>query len=109
MSRLRERLSHRSPEDLSAEASAMTLVHGFVRALRSAGAERVVLFGSLADGRFRQGSDIDLAVGGLSERALSKFEHEFTILARRPVELTNLRSMSAPLRENVDRFGLDLT
>jgi predicted nucleotidyltransferase len=33
------------------------------------GARRVVLFGSLADGRFTESSDIDLAVEGLGDRA----------------------------------------
>lgn len=32
------------------------------------GVERVVLFGSLAEGRFEESSDIDLAVSGLGER-----------------------------------------
>jgi predicted nucleotidyltransferase len=83
----------------------MALVNDLARRLKRAGAERVVLFGSLADGRFTRGSDIDLAVSGLSERALARLEHEFTILAGRPVELANLGSMPESLLRNVNRFG----
>lgn len=108
VSRLRERLSHRSSEDLAAEASTKALLPEIARALRNAGAKRVVLFGSLASGLFRRGSDIDIAVAGLPERALATFEHEFTILARRPVELANLEAMPESLRESIDRFGVEL-
>ena len=80
-----------------------------VVALKKAGATRVVLFGSLATGLFRRRSDIDLAVSGLTEQALAGFEHEFTIMARRPVELANLESMPESLRESIDRFGVELT
>ncbi len=44
----------------------------------------------LAHGLFRQGSDIDLAVAGLTDRVLARFEHRLTILAHRRVELANL-------------------
>ena len=108
VNRLRERLSQRSPEDLSAEASAKALLPELARALRSAGAKRVVLFGSLADGLFRSGSDIDLAVAGLTDRTLAGFEHEFTILARRPVEIANLDSAAESLRKSIERFGVEL-
>jgi predicted nucleotidyltransferase len=106
--RLRERLNHRSAEDLAAETSANALLPILSRALKEAGAKRVVLFGSLANGLFRQGSDIDLAVAGLTEQALARFEHEFTLIAHRPVELANLDSMPQLLRDSVDRFGREM-
>ncbi len=68
----------------------------------------MVLFGSLAVGLFRRNSDIDLAVGGLTEQALARFEREFTVLAHRPVELANLEAIPRPLRERIDRFGLEI-
>jgi predicted nucleotidyltransferase len=68
-----------------------------------------VLFGSLADGLFRHGSDIDIAVAGLTERALARFEHDFTILAHRSVELAQVESVPDALRRTIDRFGVELT
>jgi predicted nucleotidyltransferase len=106
--RLAERLSHRSTEDVLAEASAKALVMDLARTLKGAGANRVVLFGSLVDGQFRRGSDIDLAVAGLTERDLARFEHDFTVLARRRVDLANLEFAPDSLRETIERFGLDL-
>ena len=66
------RLKHRGAEDLAAEAAANSLLPELVRALKSAGATQVVLFGSLADGSFHYGSDVDIAVAGLAERALGR-------------------------------------
>lgn len=67
-----------------------------------------MLFGSLAGGFFRSDSDIDLAVEGLSEPVLATLERELTLLARRPVELSNLDDASAALREAVIRSGREL-
>ncbi len=105
---LRERLGHRPPEDLRAEAAAKGIAPDLAKALRRAGATRVVLFGSLIDGSFRQHSDIDLAVGGLTEPVLARLERELTLLAGRSVELANLEFMPAPLRASIERFGVEL-
>jgi len=105
---LSERLAHRPPEDLAAEAAAKALVPELARALRAAGARRVVLFGSLALGVFRSSSDIDLAVAGLTEGVLARFERELTVLAGRSVELANLDSAPPPLKESIDRFGIEI-
>jgi predicted nucleotidyltransferase len=108
VSRLRERLSNRSPEDLRAEASAKALLPALASALRNAGARRVVLFGSLATGLFHHGSDIDLAVIGLTEVELARLEHELTLRAGRAVELSNLETAPRALRESINRFGVSL-
>jgi predicted nucleotidyltransferase len=105
---LRERLGHRALEDLRAEAAAKAIAPDLAKALRRAGATRVVLFGSLVDGSFRRSSDIDLAVAGLSEPTLARLERELTLLAGRSVELANLELMPTPLRESIDRFGVEL-
>jgi predicted nucleotidyltransferase len=86
----------------------MALVKDLAQMLKGEGAVRVILFGSLADGRFTRESDIDLAVGGLTERALARLEYDFTILARRPVELANLGCMPESLRQSIERFGVEL-
>jgi predicted nucleotidyltransferase len=105
---LNERLSHRPSEDMEAEAAARGVVPALVSALQEAGAQRVVLFGSLARGSFRKNSDIDLAVSGLPERALAKLEHELTLVAHRPVELTNLELASPAMRESIRIQGIEL-
>lgn len=103
-----ERLANRPPEDLAAEAAAKALVPELAQALRAAGAKRVVLFGSLALGLFRRNSDIDLAVAGLTERALARLERDLTLLAGRDVELANLDFASPSLKESIDRFGVEI-
>jgi len=67
-----------------------------------------VLFGSLALGTFRAGSDIDLAVSGLMERDLARRERELTSLAGVAVELINLDIASAGIRQHIEHFGRDL-
>lgn len=106
---LRERFEHRPQSDLAAEAAAKSLLPALVHRLRREGAMRIVLFGSLADGYFREESDIDLAVSGLSERVLAQLERELTILARRSVELVNLDVAPEPLRESIQRSGQELS
>jgi predicted nucleotidyltransferase len=106
--RLDERVARRSTEDIAAEALAKALLPVFAQALKDAGATRVVLFGSLAGGLFREDSDIDLAVAGLAERTLARLEREFTLRAHRPVELASLDGMPMRLRERVDRLGQEL-
>jgi predicted nucleotidyltransferase len=105
---LRERLGRRPPEDLRAEAAAKAIAPDLARSLRRAGATRVVLFGSMVDASFRSGSDIDLAVAGLTEPILARLERELTLLAGRSVELANLELMPAPLRASIERFGVEL-
>jgi len=102
---LSQRLARRSSEDEAAEAAAMTLLPMLVLRLKEAGATRVVLFGSLANGLFRVDSDIDLAVAGLTERALARLERELTALAHRCVELANLDMMPRVLYERIDHTG----
>lgn len=99
----------RRPEDVAAESSARAIVPALSRALKDAGATRVVLFGSLASGLFRMSSDIDLAVAGLPDRVLAKLERELSLRAGRPVELANLDVASPALRTRVEQAGRDLT
>ncbi|MGH7294363.1 MAG: nucleotidyltransferase family protein [Polyangiaceae bacterium] len=105
---MRERLERRPSEDLRAEAAAKAIAPDLAKSLRRAGATRIVLFGSLVDGSFRRDSDIDLAVAGLPEPVLARFERELTQLAGRPVELANFELMAAPLRASIERFGVEL-
>lgn len=106
--RLAQRLGERSVEDRTAEFNAKALLPGLARALKAAGATRIVLFGSLASGLFRSQSDIDIAVAGLPESTLARLERELTLEAHRPIELANLDAMPGPLRERVGQLGRDL-
>jgi predicted nucleotidyltransferase len=78
--------------------------------LRSLGARRVWLFGSLARGRspdFR--SDMDLAVEGLPGDRY--FEAVGVLLGRLPcqVDLVEMERAPAALRRNILHFGRELT
>src|SRR5712691_2284877 len=106
--RFRERIERRSVADRDAEARALALVGSFAMILRAAGARRIVLFGSLALKTFGARSDIDLAVSGLSEASLARFEREFTLGAQRPVDLINLDRVTPAFRTHIERFGQEL-
>lgn len=71
---------------------------------------RVYLFGSLLDlERFRSGSDMDLAVGGLDPREYWEAWRVAEDLARgRRVDLVRLETASASLREAVHEDGEQL-
>jgi predicted nucleotidyltransferase len=106
--RLRARYEHPSSEDLAATRTALGLLPRLAAGLREVGAGRVILFGSLALGTFHAGSDIDLAVGGLTERELARLERELSTLAGIAVELVNLDIASPGIRRHIDRRGREL-
>lgn len=108
IARLGQKLRERSDQDVAAEDGARSLLPILVEQLREAGATRVVLFGSLVAGRFRSISDVDLAVGGITERGLAGLERELTLRANRLVELVNLDRVSNSLRDRIEKTGVDL-
>jgi predicted nucleotidyltransferase len=78
------------------------------RALRDAGAQRILLFGSLAEGRARPDSDLDLAVGGLAADRYFAALAEAMRLAECPVDLVRLEEASDSLRERIASEGREL-
>jgi len=109
MQQLRHRLSLRSAEQAGANTRARAVLPLLAKRLKGAGAQRVVLFGSLVMGLYDAHSDIDLAVSGLSERQLAVLERELTLEAHTTVELANLDTMPAVLQRQLDRFGQELS
>ncbi|MBE3096449.1 MAG: nucleotidyltransferase domain-containing protein [Planctomycetes bacterium] len=59
-------------------------------ALKKAGACEVYLFGSIAQGRIRQGSDIDMAVSGLPPARFFQAMGEAADLLDVPLDLVDL-------------------
>lgn len=60
------------------------------QALKAAGAREVYLFGSVAQGAPREGSDIDLAVSGLPPEVFFKAMGAARRILRRPLDLVDL-------------------
>jgi len=69
------------------------------------GAESVVLFGSLAAGRPREGSDVDLAVTGLPRARYFDALSTLMNLFGAPVDLVCLEEAPQSLRERVAAEG----
>ncbi|MDD5483949.1 MAG: nucleotidyltransferase domain-containing protein [Kiritimatiellae bacterium] len=59
-------------------------------ALKQLGAHEIYVFGSAANGRIRDESDIDLAVTGLSPELFFKAMSRATDILGRPVDLVDL-------------------
>jgi predicted nucleotidyltransferase len=59
-------------------------------ALKKAGAREVYLFGSIAQGRIRQGSDIDMAVSGLPPARFFQAMGDAADLLDVPLDLVDL-------------------
>jgi predicted nucleotidyltransferase len=72
------------------------------------GVRRVLLFGSLARGEFREESDIDLAVEGLAKGAYLEALVEVGRLTDTPVELKLLEECRGFFLERILREGLVL-
>lgn len=77
--------------------------------IKKLGADRVILFGSLATGRFRKGSDVDIAVEGLTAgtyfKAIGIVED---ILGDVPFDLVDLREALPSVKEKMGKEGIVL-
>jgi predicted nucleotidyltransferase len=67
-----------------------SLIEQAAAALRAAGAREVYVFGSAATGRFRDGSDVDLAVSGLPPALFFRAMGKASQILRRPLDLVDL-------------------
>ena len=86
-------------------------VRGAVRQLHEAfPVRRVLLFGSLAHLEwFLPNSDVDLAVEGLRPRDYWKAWRLLDeAVGIRPVDLVEMETMSASLRQAIERYGIEL-
>lgn len=72
------------------------------------GVTRVVVFGSLARGRFREGSDIDLAVEGLPPSEFIRADARLAWELSLPIDLKPLDECSPLLRRHIDEDGIEL-
>jgi predicted nucleotidyltransferase len=69
------------------------------------GAERVVLFGSVATGTCREGSDLDLAVTGLGRDRYFDALADLMALFGAPVDLVRLEEVPDSLRQRITEEG----
>ena len=76
-------------------------------AIKRIGGKRVVLFGSLATGRFHRGSDVDIAVEGLSSKtyfkAIGLIED---ILGDIPFDIVDMEETLPTVRQKIEREGI---
>lgn len=101
-------LSRRKVEDASAAAAASEArrrLPELVDVARRYGVRSLYLFGSLADGRFMSGSDIDLAVEGLDRLLLFRLSAELNQIVDQQVDLLRLEEAPPSLVERVRSTG----
>jgi predicted nucleotidyltransferase len=84
------------------------LLPAAARRLRGYGAERVLLFGSMASGEPGPSADVDLAVWGLPAVHHFRALAELMELLEVPVDLVRLEEAPQSLRERVDFEGREL-
>ena len=87
----------------------MKQVNVCARRIKKLGGKRVILFGSLATGRFRKDSDIDIAVEGLSVdtyfKALSILEEELQDVR---FDLIDMKEALPSVIKRIEREGIGL-
>ena len=76
-----------------------------VEILKEGGCREVHVFGSVAEGRAREGSDLDLAVGGCPPRSFFRLLGRLLTELEHPVDLVNLDTASR-LREFLRKHEL---
>lgn len=67
-----------------------TLIELAAAALKAAGAREVYVFGSAAQGKMHEGSDVDMAVEGLPPAAFFRAMAAASDVLRRPLDLVDL-------------------
>ena len=93
------RLSHQARADAARIAALLR---------RDFGVTRVVLFGSLARGRFRPDSDIDLAAEGLAAAAFFPALAQASQLTEFPLDLKPIEDLAPHFRMRVLLTGEDI-
>lgn len=77
-----------------------------VEILKQAGCTQVFLFGSLAAGQAREGTDVDLAIRGCPKGKFFHLLGQLLLELEHPVDLVNLDSQDAFARYLEDEGGL---
>jgi predicted nucleotidyltransferase len=81
-------------------------VHRAVKILKEAGCTHIFLFGSLTDGKVREGSDIDLAVRGCPKGGFFHLLGKLLLELDHPVDLVSLDRQDAFARYLEEEGGL---
>ena len=103
----RERFRRNREQTLQNEAAARRELPHAVEVLCSHGATRIWLFGSLAsEGRFRPGSDIDLAVEGIPPTRIDRALADLMVNLDHPVDLKPIEDLDDHFRASVLRRGI---
>ena len=76
--------------------------------LRSEGAKRIILFGSLASNRFRQHSDIDLACEGLEDERFFHIYGKLMFNLTIPLDLIDINDADDFFASRVRKEGIVL-
>ena len=77
-----------------------------VQILAKCGAKRVFLFGSVARGEARPGSDVDLACEGLPPGRFFEALGKLLLCTGKDVDLVDLDKAAAPLRKRLEKEGV---
>lgn len=77
-----------------------------VRILVKCGAKKVFLFGSVARGEEKPGSDVDLACEGLPPGRFFEALGRLLLCTGRDVDLTDLDEAKGPLRKRIEKEGI---
>lgn len=91
---------------MTCQNKGQTDLASLIRILKECGAKKVYLFGSLAEGKARPGSDIDLACEGLSPERFFEALGKLLLHSERAVDLIDLDETKEPLRTRIEREGL---
>ena len=102
----KQRMTQRAAQNKKLVNQARSDVDTIVEMLVSQfGVRRVILFGSLVRGRFRETSDIDLAVEGLRKKDYFLAVAEANDLTRRWVDLKPFEDLEPHFRDRVLQTG----
>ena len=101
-----KRIKKAKEEQMAAQQEAWQKLESIIEMIRRHPAiQRAYLFGSLAKGDFRKGSDIDIAVEGLPSREFFAFWGKLEDAAGLPIDLVILTKEKTPLANFIRCWG----
>lgn len=83
-------------------------IERIVSYLKEKGCSRILLFGSIAEGKYIRNSDIDIAVSGMSPKDFLRAVADLPPIAKQQVDLIDLDDLPLKFRKSIEVTGVIL-
>lgn len=83
-------------------------IERIVNYLKEKGCSKILLFGSIAEGKYIRNSDIDIAVSGMNTKDFLRAIANLPLIAKQQVDLVDLDDLPLKFRKSIEVSGVIL-